>query len=254
MLSAFLDAFSTENVNVRASIQDALIQMLPSFRHSLPQIGFHIFPVLFQNCQKAHHQNRYVSTRYAVDLFSFSSIQSRFLCILAAADEKIEVQEEGFRGLSFQNVDPNEYPEIPKLLEFIFDQVAIIDANLHKSASANIRNIPSDVFLILLRFLRQLLIKSLIPTAEITLLSTDWDPLEEKLSISNRKLFKEGLSARWSTVGALEIVDVCEAVLKTEKAGLYFFEIRSVPEVHRFIYFTGINYLSAFGVCQEYGP
>ncbi|KAJ3113217.1 hypothetical protein HDU96_003651, partial [Phlyctochytrium bullatum] len=103
VLELFFQAISKESRNVRVSVQEALSSMIDAFRNSVKvdETRAKIEEEILKNIHMAEPQARLVAVKYARALFPFSHPLSRYICIVASADTKIEVREEGRRGLEF---------------------------------------------------------------------------------------------------------------------------------------------------------
>ncbi|KAJ3206273.1 hypothetical protein HDU67_008289 [Dinochytrium kinnereticum] len=103
ILRQFFKAISDESRNVKVSVQDSLSAMVDAFKDSVnnAETREQIEEVILENIHKSEPQARLVAVKYARLLFPFSHALSRYICIVASADPKIEVKEEGRRGLEF---------------------------------------------------------------------------------------------------------------------------------------------------------
>ena len=61
---------------------------------------------------------RFCSVQWAVRLFPFSDAAARYICMLAAADTKIEVREAGLNGLKQELFKADSAGEQPPLASF----------------------------------------------------------------------------------------------------------------------------------------
>ncbi|KAJ3390388.1 hypothetical protein HDU84_007518 [Entophlyctis sp. JEL0112] len=102
ILKNLFKAVSQETRNVRVNVQDALSAMIPAYRNvardssDLKEI---VEKLLLENIDKPEHHARFSAVKYANALFPFSSPTARFINLVALADSKLEVKEEGRRGL-----------------------------------------------------------------------------------------------------------------------------------------------------------
>jgi proteasome component ECM29 len=103
ILKNFFTAISTESKNVRVSVLDALSTMIDAFKNSdlSDDVKTQILDILLENIDKPEHKARYASIKYANSLFPFSHCTARHIAFVASADMKLEVKEEGRRGLHF---------------------------------------------------------------------------------------------------------------------------------------------------------
>ncbi|KAJ3409587.1 hypothetical protein HDV05_004331 [Chytridiales sp. JEL 0842] len=103
ILKSFFGAISTESKNVRVSVLEALSTMTDAFKSTTlsDEIKEQILAILVENVEKPEHKARYAAAKYANTLFPFSHPTARHVDFTASADLKLEVREEGRRGLQF---------------------------------------------------------------------------------------------------------------------------------------------------------
>ncbi|KAJ1537143.1 hypothetical protein HK096_003471, partial [Nowakowskiella sp. JEL0078] len=194
ILYKFFAAVSTEERNVRVSVQDALSNMIDAY--SDVSSGYDsekrensqrdILKLLLENVEKSAHQARYVSVKYANALFPFSNIEARFISLLASFDQKLEVKEEARRGLHFPRYkyssgisESESFEKYRKLLpnfgksahELLqksrrsIIHIATGPGSGHPSGLRYVGGITTDVYANLLSFLRRLLVIDADPSA-----------------------------------------------------------------------------------------
>lgn len=82
--------------------------------------------IIFYFEQKVSHA-RWGAAYCSRIIFPFSHVSSRYVSLLACGDEKEEVREEGKKGLSPNQDNPNEdrlYPDFPPMTQYIYTRVS----------------------------------------------------------------------------------------------------------------------------------
>ncbi|CAJ0835750.1 10586_t:CDS:10 [Entrophospora sp. SA101] len=220
ILQSFFAALSTESKNVKISVQEALSNMVEAFKDvetwadtdSIKMIE----KILEENVEKPEHQARYCAIKYSINLFPFDHILSRYLCLLASSDEKLEVKEMASNGLSFPDPrSPKLYPNEPEkeikipsfndLVNLIYSKSKQRSINLIEVLQTTrsfgkkyILGYRTDVYMNILKFLRNLIIASADPTSIIDELSFELGGGETTLINPNtRNLVKEWIYHQW---------------------------------------------------------
>ncbi|KAL1918775.1 uncharacterized protein VTP21DRAFT_2797 [Calcarisporiella thermophila] len=124
LLSNLFSSVSTETANVRVSVQEALSLMIDVYKDFTEQVSqediSQVESILEDNIDKNVHQARYSAVKYATSLFPFTHSMARYLCLLASADEKLEVRELALEGLSFPAVvNEQTIPNFEELVSLI---------------------------------------------------------------------------------------------------------------------------------------
>ncbi|CAB4480178.1 ARM repeat-containing protein [Rhizophagus irregularis] len=249
VLANFFTAVTMETKNVKVSVQEALSNMVEAYQDvetwANEDVIRTIENILEENIDKPGHQARFCAVKYAVSLFPFSHVLSRYICLLASADEKLEVREMASRGLAFPNSRaPKLYPnqpddeiKIPSFLEFVnfinnksiqrtekveqlnYDQskskfnlaipsTMVLDASSFAQFNHTLQSGQStgkkyvsgyrtEVYINILRFLRNLMIVNADPTVLVDELIDELDG-ENKLFDSNvRARVKSWIKEQW---------------------------------------------------------
>ncbi|KAJ3326394.1 hypothetical protein HDU93_002461, partial [Gonapodya sp. JEL0774] len=147
-------------------------------------VVFDIVNLILDNVLHPEQQARFAAVRYATSLFPFSHAASRYVCLLASGDQKLEVRELARQGLKFPDPTPLSGELRFKLLPSFGEVVSIIkersvwlkqkahEANFasqsdsHKASPLVGRSIDGfslDAYGILLEFLRDLMVVSADP-------------------------------------------------------------------------------------------
>ncbi|GBC07937.1 hypothetical protein RclHR1_00780017 [Rhizophagus clarus] len=246
VLANFFTAVTMETKNVKVSVQEALSNMVEAYQDietwASEDAIRTIEGILEENIDKPGHQARFCAVKYAVSLFPFSHVLSRYICLLASADEKLEVREMASRGLTFPNSkapklypnQPDEEIKIPSFLEFVnfinnkssqrvekleqlnHDQsqskfnlttssTIVLDPSslndilqsVQSTGKKYVSGYRTEVYINILRFLRNLMIVNADPTALVDELTDELDG-ENKLFDSNvRTRVKNWIKDRW---------------------------------------------------------
>ncbi|KAJ2802636.1 proteasome component M29, partial [Coemansia helicoidea] len=103
-LEAMFAAFATEPVDVRQSIQEGLLAMLPTVQaQTLPAASRQSLLRLLQaQLESPVYQAGYCALRYAIAAFPFSDMDARWLCILALASSKPGISKLAQSGLKIE--------------------------------------------------------------------------------------------------------------------------------------------------------
>ncbi|KAJ3334655.1 hypothetical protein HDU91_002616 [Kappamyces sp. JEL0680] len=186
VLTKFFAAVSTESPYVRNSVQDALSAMSAAYSQN-HESGFAeaVKDILLDNIDKDTVQARFSAVRYANRIFPFSDPFARYICLLAVADAKLEVQEEGLKGLAFPGpeVISEQESAIPAFGKMV-DCLRTFSTRprphiVRPPGTVWIGSYSEHTFTYLLLFLHQLLIKAIAPEHTVDKLST---VVDDKLS------------------------------------------------------------------------
>ncbi|KAJ2905218.1 proteasome component M29, partial [Coemansia aciculifera] len=124
-LRELFEAFDTESANVRLSIQEALLAMLPAYESGQPLdavTGEQLLEFLQQQLTLSTvRQTRYCALRYAIAAFPFACMEARWLCVLGLADTEREIRALAQSGLVITPamVSLKECSRLPALAEAV---------------------------------------------------------------------------------------------------------------------------------------
>ncbi|KAJ1815519.1 proteasome component M29, partial [Coemansia sp. RSA 2598] len=131
-LRTMFGAFNTEPNAIHLSIQEALLAMLPAYKPGrLPrQTQEKLLEFLSQQLKSSAHQARYCAIRYSISVFSFSTIEARWLCMLGLADSKHEIRSLSRSGLmvpALSGIAENEQadllPDLAHVIGFLHSNI-----------------------------------------------------------------------------------------------------------------------------------
>lgn len=159
------------------------------------------------------HQARFCAVKYANGLFPFSNIPSKYICLVAVADEKLEIREEAKRGLTFPSAHTLKelsttskdatLPDFPSLLQMIGTK-SRMQQNQSEEVHARptfgksfVIGFPLEVFIHMLQFFRRLLITSADPDVIIEESPNEYEIQEFVFTPSTRTRVKKWLQDMW---------------------------------------------------------
>ncbi|KAI8928745.1 proteasome stabiliser-domain-containing protein [Entophlyctis helioformis] len=253
ILVGFFSAVSTVSRNVRVSVQEALSNMIPAYKDVIADAAkrTQIEALLLANMDKHEHHARYIATKYAVQLFPFTSTFARYICVLASADPKLEVMDEAKRGLRFPDLPPVGGSDAEEraaldgwrqLLPGFSDTVELF-ARLGKRSRAAavaiypgakwVTNMTAAAYTHQLEFLRQLLVLTADPRARVSELGVIEDFAAGTSGIvgaTTRARLSELLLAMWTAQHADTTTATATTDMQVDVA-------KSVTGLHGYIHF-----------------
>ena len=221
IFSILFKSFITEERNICPFVQDALISMIPACKLLISQAKDTIdaekfFIIVLINMGLKNHYARYTIAKYLNALYPFKDPNARFLSIICVSDEKLEIIEQGYENIEIR-VNRGELPSIHEIV----NSAHTIGSKLkydYRGKEDMIANIPVKSYSVLLRFMRQILIKKLCPNAIITSLREDFDSKSDALDVDSRMQFKIGFQKLWPDEGVKSLIKCCKTVFES-KAG-----------------------------------
>ncbi|KAI9197483.1 proteasome stabiliser-domain-containing protein [Polychytrium aggregatum] len=247
-------AVSTEQRNVRVSVQEALASMIPAYQNVVSDTEKKLVleALLLENMDKPEHQARYVAAKYTNALFPFSYPLARYICLQLSSDPKLEVREEARKGLRFpeppavaaeSDSESSTAAEVVReyraklvdfesmcklLLEKSRKNASTASSGIGGGSSAAIKyvgSLSSETYSNALGFLRNMLILSADPRAtlqEFTSSSTNSSIVVERIAdYRTRQLYRSFTNDAWrgEKAGGLEAyLELIELALKSEAA------------------------------------
>ncbi|CAI2172736.1 418_t:CDS:10 [Funneliformis geosporum] len=217
IIANFFMAITVETKNVKISVQEALSNMTEAYQNAETWANEDeirtIENILEENIDKSEHQARYCAVKYATSLFPFSHILSRYICLLASADEKLEVKEMASRGLAFPNSKPHNLDQsnieikIPPFLEFVnfinnkssqrTKKLINILQSSQSTGKKYVLGYRTEVYINILRFLRHLMIVNADPKALIDEFANEFDDEPTLFDSDTRTRVKSWLKEQW---------------------------------------------------------
>ncbi|KAK9692274.1 hypothetical protein RND81_09G253100 [Saponaria officinalis] len=125
MAVRLFDALKSESQFLRLVIQEATISLATAYKGAPSNILRDLEQLLLDNSQVDKGEVRFSAVRWATSLFDLQHCPSRFLCMVAAADPKLDIREMAIQGLILdegksicQKIDLT-YPRVREMLDYI---------------------------------------------------------------------------------------------------------------------------------------
>uniref|UniRef100_A0A1D1XKS2 Proteasome-associated protein ECM29 n=1 Tax=Anthurium amnicola TaxID=1678845 RepID=A0A1D1XKS2_9ARAE len=120
------NALKLEDQSLRLTIQEATNSLAVAYKGAPSAVLKDLEAFLLENCIVDQGEVRFCAVRWATTLFDMRHCPSRFICILAAADSKLDIREMALEGLSLKK-DQGEngsidYPDLRDMLDYICKQ------------------------------------------------------------------------------------------------------------------------------------
>ncbi|KAL3621946.1 hypothetical protein CASFOL_034142 [Castilleja foliolosa] len=132
------DALKLEGQHLRLIVQEATNSLAVAYKDAPTKVLKDVELILLQNSQVEQSEVRFCALRWATSLFSVKHCPSRFICMLGAADPKLDIREMALEGLfpgedqrrtQSQGLSP-EHPKLSEMLAYILEQQpAIFDSS-----------------------------------------------------------------------------------------------------------------------------
>ncbi|KAJ9146595.1 hypothetical protein P3X46_028837 [Hevea brasiliensis] len=159
MAVRLFDALKVEAQSLRFIIQEATSSLAVAYKGAPATVLMDLEALLLNNSQVEQNEVRFCAVRWATSLFDLQHCPSRFICMLAAADSRLDIREMALEGLfpvkdkgrsTDQNLDL-KYPKLGNMLDYILkQQPKLLD-------SSEIREqkliFPSKVYVAMMKFL-----------------------------------------------------------------------------------------------------
>ncbi|CAL9128643.1 uncharacterized protein LOC103992459 [Musa acuminata AAA Group] len=123
-------ALKLEDQSLHLTIQDSVTSLAIAYKGAPTAVLKDIEELLLENSQVAQSDVRFCAMRWATSLFDLNHCPSRYICILGAADSKIDIREMALEGLNLMkdqeqtsgvNTDL-KYPDLTTMLDYICNQ------------------------------------------------------------------------------------------------------------------------------------
>ncbi|KAJ3256608.1 hypothetical protein HK103_005242 [Boothiomyces macroporosus] len=194
----FLTSIPLESPNVRVSLQDALVSLLPAYRGISEELKKELQILLLENIDSPEHQSRYISLKYAIEIYDFTDVTARYISLLATADSKLEIRELSFKGLELPTKDSMDSIDggfLADLVDSIQNYSSKRTIKAVSSAGVSwIGNLTVTTFSFALAFLRQILFRILDSELDLGKISID---STERENVPSSKKILESLSSLW---------------------------------------------------------
>ncbi|GMH13042.1 hypothetical protein Nepgr_014883 [Nepenthes gracilis] len=122
------DALKSESQFLRLVIQEAIMSLATAYEGAPTTVLKDVEKLLLINSQEDQREVRFCAVRWATTLFDLNHCPSRFLCMVAAADPRLDIREIAIGGLfpgegraTRQNLYI-KYPKVGDMLDYIIKQ------------------------------------------------------------------------------------------------------------------------------------
>ncbi|KZV44445.1 hypothetical protein F511_19346 [Dorcoceras hygrometricum] len=152
------DALKLEAQN-RLIVQEATNSLAVAYQGAPSKVLKDVELLLLQNSQVEQSEVRFCAVRWATSLFDLKHCPSKYICMLASADSKMDIREMALEGLfpgeeQRKTVSQNmstEYPKLSDMLAYILEQQPAI---LNSNGLGDVKLIfPSKTYLATIKFL-----------------------------------------------------------------------------------------------------
>lgn len=159
MARRLFNALKLEAPSLRPVIQEATNSLSLAYKDSSLTVLKSLEQLLFRNFQEEISELRFCAVRWATSLFDLQHCPSRFICMVAAADSRLDIREMALEGLfpgedQRKNVSKDlnlKYPKLAAMVDFIVEQKPAL---LNSTPSQEMAILfPSETYLPMIKFL-----------------------------------------------------------------------------------------------------
>lgn len=161
MAVRLFNALKLESPLIRLIVQEATNSLAVTYKDAPVTVLNDLESLLLENSQVEQGEVRFCALRWATTLFDSQHCPSRFICMLGAADTKLDIREMALEGLFLgkdQRKSTNEtlnlkYPKLTDMLDYIIKQ----QPQLLRSSEIREERLlfPSQTYVAAIRFLLQ---------------------------------------------------------------------------------------------------
>ncbi|OIW02801.1 hypothetical protein TanjilG_29577 [Lupinus angustifolius] len=163
MAARLFHALKAESQSLRFVVQEATISLAAAYKGAPFAVSEDLVTLLLKNSQVDESEVRFCAVRWTTSLFDFQHCPSRYICMLGAADAKLDIREMALEGLCLlrsesQNVGLN-YPKLGMMLDYILKQ----QPKLLESNEIREQNLlfPSETYVAMIKFLLKCFVSEL---------------------------------------------------------------------------------------------
>ncbi|XP_024047567.1 proteasome-associated protein ECM29 homolog isoform X4 [Citrus clementina] len=159
MAVRLFDALKLEASSLCLVIQEATTSLATAYKGAQPAVLIELEKLLLHNFNAEQSEVRFCAVRWATSLFDLQHCPSRFICMLGAADPKLDIREMALEGLFpvkdegrliSQNPDII-YPKLGSMLEYILkQQPKFVDSTEMREQKLLF---PSNMYVAMIKFL-----------------------------------------------------------------------------------------------------
>ncbi|CAD5319602.1 unnamed protein product [Arabidopsis thaliana] len=158
MAVRLFDALKLETQSLRSTIQEAIVSLAAAYKDSPENILRDLEVLLLANSLAEQNEARFCALRWATSLYNSQHCPSLYICMLSAADPKLDIREIALEGLflkeegrSIVSYHDHKYPKFIEMLEYILkQQPKLLDSSEMRSQKLLF---PSQVYLVMIKFL-----------------------------------------------------------------------------------------------------
>ncbi|OVA18531.1 Proteasome stabiliser ECM29 [Macleaya cordata] len=159
MAVRLFDALKVEDQSLRLTIQEATNSLAIAYKGASPTILKDLETLLLKNSQVEQSEVRFCAVRWATSLFDLEHCPSRFICMVGAADSKMDIREMALEGLfpmkdegkTIRKIIDLRYPKITVMLDYICkQQPKLLDSTKMREEELLF---PSKMYVVMIRFL-----------------------------------------------------------------------------------------------------
>ncbi|MCL7022732.1 hypothetical protein MKW94_004116 [Papaver nudicaule] len=159
MAVRLFDALKVEDQSLRLTIQEATNCLAIAYKGASSTISKDLETLLLKNSQVEQSEVRFCAVRWATSLFDLDHCPSRFICMVGAADPKMDIREMALEGLfpmknegkAISKTTSLRYPKTTNMLEYICNQQPkLLDPSKMREEELLF---PSKMYGVMIRFL-----------------------------------------------------------------------------------------------------
>lgn len=185
MAARLFDALKLEAPSLRFTIQEASVSLAAAYKDASITVLKDLETLLLENLKQEQSEVRFCAVRWATILFDLQHCPSRYLCMLGAADPKLDIREMALEGLfpGNDNAQPTrhdislKYPKLGDMLTYILKQRPELLESIETREQKLL--FPSETYVAMIKFLLQCF------ESEKLLSETDGGPSEFSSSVKN---------------------------------------------------------------------
>ncbi|KAK8595997.1 hypothetical protein V6N13_000661 [Hibiscus sabdariffa] len=159
MATRLFHALKVESQSLRFIIQEATNSLAAAYMGASAAVLTELETLLLNNCQVEQSEARFCALRWATSVSDSQHCPSRFICMLGAADSRLDIREIALEGLFLgkdvgrtigQNLD-RRYPKVGEMLDYILkQQPRLLDSYEMREQKLLF---PSQVYVAMIKFL-----------------------------------------------------------------------------------------------------
>ncbi|KAL4027472.1 hypothetical protein IC575_010638 [Cucumis melo] len=161
MAVRLFDALKMEAPSLRFVVQEATNLLVVAYKEAPTTVLNELETLLLKNSQEEEGEVRFCAVRWATRLFQLQHCPSRFICMLAAADPKLDVREMALEGLfgakgearTTTQTHDVKYPNFGVMLDYIIKQQPLLLCSTELREQRLL--FPAQTYIAMIKFLLQ---------------------------------------------------------------------------------------------------